>query len=240
MDFTSRLDRMEPNRRMLQTWAWSSGMRLNFVLAAKSRLAIMGMISFFKHRERLVGVVSDEESALRYVKLRRPGMLFCSDQLDEGDAYSLVARARNLLPDLRVMMILSAENPDVERAVALKVEMICLEKDLLGPEQTVAFGLITAFQGKHYVSNLAQKTLKRVLTAAETDATSMLSPREKKIMELLISGLSDQAIADHLQLSIHTVRDYNKSIRSKFGVKSRMELASIMLRHSIGLPTGSR
>jgi hypothetical protein len=68
----------------------------------------------------------------------------------------------------------------------------------------------------------------------------MLSPRERKVMELLISGLSDQAIADYMQLSVHTVRDYNKSIRTKCGVKSRMELASMMLRNSIGLPTGSR
>ena len=220
---------------MLQTWAWSSGMRLNFVLAAKSRLGILGMASFFKHRNRLVGVVSDEESALHYIKLRKPGMLFCSDQLEEGDSYSLVARAKKLLPDLRVMMIMSAENPDVGRAIALKVEMICLERDIFGPELVVAFGLLTAFQGKHFVSPLAQETLKRVLTAEETDATSMLSTREKKVMELLISGLSDQAIADYLQLSIHTVRDYNKSIRTKFGVKSRMELAAMMLRNSIGL-----
>jgi len=237
MDFTPMLDILEPNQRMVQTWAWSSGMRLKFVLAAQSRLGLLGLISCFKHRHRLVGVVSDEESALRYVKLHRPGMLFCTDRLEEGDGFSLVARARDLLPDLRVMMILSAANPDVERAIALKAEMICLEQDILTPGRIVLFGLLSAFQGKHFVSNLAQETLKRVLTAEETDATSMLSPRERKVMELLISGLSDQAIADYMQLSVHTVRDYNKSIRTKFGVKSRMELASMMLRNSIGLPT---
>ena len=236
MDFTPRFDKLEPNRRMVQTWAWSSGIRLKFVLAAKSRLGILGLIACFKHRNRLAGVVSDEETALHYVKLHRPGMLFCTDQLEEGDSYSLVARARALVPDLRVMMIMCTANPNVERAIALKIEMICLEEDILTPELPVAYGLITAFQGKHFVTPRAQKLLNRALSSEETDATSMLTPKEKTIMELMIRGLSDQAIADHLHLSIHTVRDYNKSIRSKFGVKTRMELAAMKLRTSFGFP----
>ena len=236
MDFTSRLNTLEPNKEMLQSWALSSGMRLSFVLAFRVRLSLLGMISSFKEKKRLAGAVSDEETALHYVKLHRPGMLFCGDELEEGDGYSLVARSRELVPDLRVMMILGAVNPDVERAIALKAEVICLDRDLMGPEPTVAFGMLAAFQGKHFVSPLAQETLQRELTAEETDATSMLRPREKEIMDLMISGFSDRDIANRLHLSIHTVRDYNKSIRRKFGVKSKVHLAAMILRDSIGLP----
>ena len=235
MDFTSRINEMEPNQRMVRSWISSSGMRKTFVLAFGSHLAIMGVFSVFKQRERLIGVVSDEESALHYVKFRRPGMLFCGDQLEEGDGYSLVARAKKLVPDLRVMMILGGAKPDVERAIALKVEMICLDREVMRPERPVAFGLLAAVQGKHFVSPLAQESLKRVLTAEETDATSILTPTENKVMELMIRGLSDRDIANHLHLSIHTVRDYNKSIRNKFGVKSKLQLASMMLRTSMGL-----
>ena len=53
-------------------------------------------------------------------------------------------------------------------------------------------------------------------------------------MELMVSGSTDQEIADSLRLSIHTVRDYNKSIRNKFGVKSKVQLAAMMVRHSLG------
>ncbi len=236
MDVTSRVDTLDPNSQMLRTWFLSSGIRRSFVLAFESRLSLVGVISFFKDRKTLVGVGTDEETALHYVKLHRPGMLFCGDQLEVGDGYSLVAKAKDLVPDLRVMMILSAANPDVERAIALKPEVICLDQDLLGPERTVAFGLLAACQGKHYVSPLAQEHLNRVPSAEETDATSILSPTEKKVMELMISGLSDRDIANSLHLSIHTVRDYNKSIRRKYGVKSKMQLAAMMLRMSIGLP----
>jgi len=237
MDFTSRINTLEPTKEMLRSWALSSGMRMDFVLAFEVRLSLLGAVSSFKERKHLAGVVSDEESALHYVKHHRPGMLLCGDQLEEGNGYSLVARARDLVPDLRVMMILGAANPDVERAIALKAEVICLDRELMGPEPIVAFGMLAAFQGKHFVSPLAQEILKRVLTAEETDATSMLRPREKEIIDLMICGLSDRDIADFLHLSIHTVRDYNKSIRSKFGVKNKVQLAATMLRNSIGLPT---
>ena len=133
------------------------------------------------------------------------------------------------------MMILSAANPDVERALALKPEVICLDRDILRPGRPVAFGFLSALQGKHFVSPLAQETLKRILTSEETDATSMLSPQEKKVMELMVSGLTDREIADSLILSIHTVRDYSKSIRNKFGVKSKLQLAATILRNSMGL-----
>jgi DNA-binding NarL/FixJ family response regulator len=235
MDFTTLVNHVEPNQRMVRSWIASSDMRLSFVLAFTSRLSLLGMISTFKQRKRLVGVASDEETALHYVKLCRPGMLLCGDQLEEGDGYSLVARARKLVPDLRVVMILNEACPDVERAIALKVEMICLDREVMRPERPVAFGLLAAVQGKHFVSPLAQESLKRVLTAEETDATSILTPTENKVMELMIRGLSDRDIANLLHLSIHTVRDYNKSIRNKFGVKSKLQLAAMMLRTSIGL-----
>ncbi len=235
MDFTTLINHLEPSQRMVQSWVASSGMRMSFVVAFKSRLSLLGMISTFKQRKRLVGVASDEETALHYVQLCRPGMLLCGDQLQEGDGYSLVARARKLVPDLRVVMILNEPYPDVERAIALKVEVICLDEDMLRPERTVAFGLLTALGGKHFVSPLAQESLKRVLTAEETDATSILTPTEKKVMELMIGGLTDRDIANQLHLSIHTIRDHNKSIRSKFGVKSKLQLASMMLRNSLRL-----
>ena len=236
MDVTSRVDTLKPNIQMVRSWFLSSGMRLKFVLAFESRLSLIGMISLFTNPKNLVGAVTDAESALHYVKLRRPGMLICGDQLDGGDGFSLVAKAKDLVPDLRVMMILGAANPDVERALALKPEVICLDRDFLKPERPVAFGFLAALKGKHFVSPLAQEALNRVLSAEETDATSMLSPQEKRVMELMISGMSDLGIADSLRLSIHTVRDYNKSIRNKFGVKSKVQLAAVMLRHSLGLP----
>ncbi len=40
---------------------------------------------------------------------------------------------------------------------------------------------------------------------------------------------SDQEIAEHLLISIHTVKEYGKNIRRKYQVKSRLQLISALL-----------
>jgi hypothetical protein len=67
-------------------------MRMNFVLAFKSRLSLLGMISIFKQHKRLVGVASDEETVLHYVQLCRPGMLLCGDP--DGRDYNKSIRSK--------------------------------------------------------------------------------------------------------------------------------------------------
>ena len=49
---------------------------------------------------------------------------------------------------------------------------------------------------------------------------------------LMLKGASDRDISDQLLISIHTVKDYGKSIRSKYQVKSRLQLISALLGRS--------
>ena len=42
-------------------------------------------------------------------------------------------------------------------------------------------------------------------------------------------GATDRDMAEHLLISIHTVKEYGKSIRRKYQVKSRLQLISALL-----------
>ncbi|MFZ0406888.1 MAG: LuxR C-terminal-related transcriptional regulator [Cyanobium sp.] len=44
-----------------------------------------------------------------------------------------------------------------------------------------------------------------------------------------LKGFSDVQIADAMQISVHTVKDYGKSIRGKYNVKTRLQLVSALL-----------
>jgi DNA-binding CsgD family transcriptional regulator len=58
-----------------------------------------------------------------------------------------------------------------------------------------------------------------------------LAPRVRQTLELVLTGASDKEIADRLQVSPHTARQYLKVIRRAYGVRSRGEL---MARHARG------
>lgn len=55
-----------------------------------------------------------------------------------------------------------------------------------------------------------------------------LTGREREVTELLVSGLGTDEMALRLHLSVHTVRDYVKSIFAKVGVSSRHGLTATL------------
>jgi DNA-binding CsgD family transcriptional regulator len=55
-----------------------------------------------------------------------------------------------------------------------------------------------------------------------------LSPREEDVVRLLLEGLNTPAMADRLNISLHTVRDHLKRLYRKTGVRSRSELLSLV------------
>jgi two-component system nitrate/nitrite response regulator NarL len=67
----------------------------------------------------------------------------------------------------------------------------------------------------------------------ETELVAQLSPRERKVIQLLGQGLKNKVIAKHLSLSETTVRHHLTSIYSKLGVSDRLEL--LVFAHRNGL-----
>jgi PAS domain S-box-containing protein len=58
----------------------------------------------------------------------------------------------------------------------------------------------------------------------------LLSPREKQLLEMAVIGMTDQAIANNLGISIATVGTYWGRVRIKFGPFSRTELVALYLK----------
>ena len=67
------------------------------------------------------------------------------------------------------------------------------------------------------------------------DALTMLTPRERELLELLARGLDNHQIAAHLDLSEKTVRNHVSSVFSKLGVESRAQ--AIVLAREAGFGT---
>jgi len=63
-----------------------------------------------------------------------------------------------------------------------------------------------------------------------------ISDREAEVALLLANGLDLRAVAERLGISLHTVRDHVKSVFSKTGARSQVDLVRRILR----LPLGAR
>ncbi len=73
----------------------------------------------------------------------------------------------------------------------------------------------------------------RHLSEADTSAHSILTPREREVLQLLTEGLSAKNIASHLQLSVKTVEGHRQKIMGKLKVHTVAELTKYAIREGL-------
>ena len=54
-----------------------------------------------------------------------------------------------------------------------------------------------------------------------------LTPREREVLDLIAQGLSNQAIAERLVITVGTVKSYTVAIYGKLGVRSRTQAVAL-------------
>ncbi|MCZ1003652.1 helix-turn-helix transcriptional regulator [Streptomyces mirabilis] len=60
-----------------------------------------------------------------------------------------------------------------------------------------------------------------------------LTESERKLIPLVVEGLTNRAIADRLYVSVHTVNTHMKHIFTKLGINSRVELTRLAIERAI-------
>ncbi len=68
-----------------------------------------------------------------------------------------------------------------------------------------------------------------VNTAFRTFGSSLLSPREKGVLELMLRGYGTDTTAERLKIAVETVRRHRKSIYKKLDVSSQTDLFSLFI-----------
>jgi NarL family two-component system response regulator LiaR len=67
------------------------------------------------------------------------------------------------------------------------------------------------------------------------ETLEVLTPRERQVFGLLARGLDSGQIADHLFISVQTVRTHTRSVMSKLDLHSRSELMALAARCGLTL-----
>ncbi len=233
MDLTPQLESLGPSRINLVLEALlSSDLRLKVMLVSANRLGLMVSALRLKARRLLVGAMTTEGEALPYLMAGLPGLLLCSDRLEAGDSYSMVRQARLLVPDIRIMMVLEESNPDVAEAVRSNVDAIIFAGDIGNTSQPISRGLLAIANRQTYLSPTAKHLLKHHSPGNPINSIK-LTDRQDEILSMLLNGDTELQIADKLGISLTTVKDHTKALRSKFGVKSKIELVVRAMRLAV-------
>jgi len=171
---------------------------------------------------------STAEDALEVLPGHKPDVVLMDIQLPNQSGIECTAQLRQLLPDVRIIMVTVYGNPDLIfkalRAGACGYLLKrCTPEELITAVREVQQG------GAPMSREIARKVISHFQELPQpTDSSSQvenLSPREREILELLTLGFSDKEIADRLGVKHGTVRWHLQHVYDKLQVRSRTEAA---------------
>lgn len=186
-----------------------------------------GIGHILSHAEGIV-FAGESESAQeieKFVAKARPAVLLMDVRMPEVDGIAALKRVRAAAPSVRVVM-LSANETAEEVFQAMEAGAAgYLLKD------TAAGDLVRAVHRAAAGETVMSPRAQAIYNARAEDRS--LSARELEVLSGLADGLANKEIADHLQISPDTVKDYIKRLFDKLGVKDRASAVSSAYRKGI-------
>ncbi len=209
---------------------------------AKIRLMIVddhevvrtGMQSLVEGTEiEVVATAANGSDAVKLAKQSKPDVVLVDIRMADGDGLTTLEELRQKLPDLRVVMLSTYENPTyVARANAMGASDYILKgstrAQLLGAIKAVAAGDAPSQYGE----------MKRVAGAMATrekekDPEVALTQRETQVLRHLALGLSNKEIGSSLQISIETVKEHVQHLLRKINATDRTQAAVWAVRRGL-------
>ena len=205
------------------------------VVASADRVLISGLVHSLNGIGSLVGAASTEAEALACLSHTAADLLICSDQLERGTGPSLVAAAKAQHPSLRCLMLI--QRPllsTIEAAIAAGCNGLC-SRELVGNGH-----LLKAIQAIDsdaiYIDPVIAGVLRHSRLSRGHTSTSLnpeLTVREEDVLRGICRGLSNQEIADQLNLSIETVKHSVTAVLSKLDARDRSQAMLIAFRNDL-------
>jgi DNA-binding NarL/FixJ family response regulator len=182
----------------------------------------------------VTGVAHTATEALAVARDDPPDVAVLDYRLPDGDGAALAAELRRVHPGLRMVMLSGYQD---EATLRHAVEAGCcgfISKDSAVDE------LVDSVRAAHAGNApISPSLLARLLPSLCQDSEhgrGSLTPRELEVVQLLADGASNQAIAEQLFISRHTVRNHVQRIITKLGVHSKLEAVAVATRFGFVRP----
>ncbi|WP_290053286.1 response regulator [Amycolatopsis solani] len=178
----------------------------------------------------VVAEAGDGREAVSQALATHPDVVLLDIRMPGLDGLGAAAEIRRLLPSTGVIMLTTfGEDEYIERALGLGAGGFLLKS---GDPRELLAGIHAVAGGAAFLSpKVAQRVIARLsggqLTraAAARERISVLTPREREVLTLLGSGLSNADIAARMFVVEGTVKAHVSTILTRLGAKNRVQAA---------------
>lgn len=189
----------------------------------------------------VVGVIHSVEEALQKIVALPCDLLLANAHLYEESALRLIEEVRQVSPNLKILILGLAESEAViMRYIEAGASGYTLLRDSL---DELRIRIRATFNQEAFVApEVAAALMDRIANLSEIledvgvvpEQYDELTEREREILNLVATGLTNQAIAEQLVIEVGTVKNHIHSIFDKLNVSSRKDAAlylSLLQQH---------
>jgi DNA-binding NarL/FixJ family response regulator len=206
---------------------------IRIVVADDHPMFLDGLVATLSADDELqvVAIVGDAVAAVRAVREHTPDLALL-DVAMPGGGLEAARQISADLPATRVVILTSSEDQDDLTAAMKAGARGYVLKGVAGRELRAILKAIHA-GGTYLAPGLAYGALKELTRPKTANPIDELTSREREVLALVASGLSNAEIGGRLGLAEKTVKHYMTSILGKLQVASRVEAA--LLAYKAGL-----
>jgi two-component system, NarL family, response regulator DevR len=176
----------------------------------------------------VVGESASAAEAVRRILALRPDVALLDVRLPDGSGIEVCRSVRDRDPGVRTLMITSYDDDEARAAAVLAGAAGFILKQIRGHELLDAVRRVAAGE------ELSPEQRADATTAGpppvDEVALSSLTPQERRVLDLIVEGLTNGEIGARLDISEKTVRNHVTNVLAKLGFTRRTQAAVFMVR----------
>jgi two-component system response regulator DevR len=174
----------------------------------------------------VVGESGSAHEATRIIPALRPDVAVLDARLPDGDGITVCREVRSVDPRIKALMLTSFQDDEALFDSIMAGASGYLLKQVRGTDVVEAIRTVAA--GRSLLDpSVTQRVLERLRHPERHDPVefAMLTPQERRILDLIAQGMTNRQIASELLLAEKTVKNYVSSLLGKLGVERRTQAA---------------
>jgi DNA-binding NarL/FixJ family response regulator len=210
---------------------------IRLVIADDHKLFRMGLRQLLE-KQKLIAVVGEAADGFDAVSLAqdlKPDIVLMDISMPELNGIEATRRIVDQDPSVHVIMLsMHADRRYIQEALRAGARGYLLKDS--APEELVR-AIAKVMRGQFYLSTkINEQVIADFIRLTESDKPtpfSLLSAREREVLQLLAEGKSTREIADKLNVSAKTVETHRQHIMDKLNMRTVAELTKYAIREGL-------
>ena len=206
--------------------------KIKVLIADDHRILLDGLVTMLQDSPNIevVSTAANGEEVLLKLPSYYVDVLLMDIQMPVLDGYETAKIVKEKFPDTRILILsMHSERVFIEKLYSTGISGYLLKS--AGKDEIISAIEKVANGEKYYSAEVTTAILNRESNKLATITSSELTRREREILQLISSGLSNPAIAEKLFLSTDTIKTHRKNIMRKLDVNNTAQLVKYALHH---------